>query len=366
MPDMANNDVNDNAVKDLQAEIDKIDFDGGLAPGDVTSAASTQDPPVVKPEASDEPTPEPEPEPKDADPEPEPEPGEADPEPTPQDDDSEEDDKPALPDSHYRAAIRMGMTAEEISELYDASPATAVKAVAKCFEMVNRASQQLGALGRAAQQAQQKPQSGPQPQPQPEPQGSSRVNKLIEKVRDHYDGDDPMAEVLVELLKDRQPQAQPQPQPEPQSQGIPQRTVDEEIAARQQINTFFADEDIKPYEELYGTNSSTLGGWSHLTPGQRANRVEVCERAQMILYGAAAVGDQMGTAEALERAHLEISAPMAEQIVRSRIVSSAKRRERGLTLRPNSDRPPSSTKPGEYDKGQAVDEMKAELKKVFG
>ncbi|NOQ21585.1 MAG: hypothetical protein GQ565_02895 [Candidatus Aegiribacteria sp.] len=320
---------------------------GGMPP------TPTPDPEPKDLEADGEPTPDPEPEP---DSEPESKDGEADPEPT-QDPEPEggEADKPALLDSHYRAALRMGMTSEDVSELYDAAPEVAQKALAKCFEMVNASSRQLGELGRVAQRAQ-----APEPAPAPTPvQPDASIDTLIGKVREHYGADDPMTDVLSMLLRDRQPAPQAQPEP------VAQRSVDEEIAARQQIGTFFAAEDMTAYDDLYGANDSVLGDWSHLTPGQRENRKEVCNRAQMLLYGATAAGMEMGTAEALERAHLEVSAPMAEQIVRSRLIKSVKQRERGVTLEPNGSNPPAQSG-GKYDKTEAVESLAAEMRKVFG
>jgi len=145
---------------------------------------------------------------------------------------------------------------------------------------------------------------------------------------------------------------------------VPTRSVDEEIASRQQIGTFFGSPDLEAYAELYGENESALGGWDHLTPGQKANRVEVCNRAQVILYGAAAAGMEMGTAEALERAHLEVAAPMVERVFRSRITKSAKRREKGVTLRPSGQRP-SERSGGEHNHKESVAEMGQALNAVF-
>lgn len=350
------------AVASLQDEVDKIDFDGGLDSSGESPVASTpaSEAPILK---------------DDVDPTPESGVtgdvdvdgandalgGEGDAASTPGEPTGGEDDKPALIDSHYRAAQRMGMKPEEISELYDSSPELAERTLAKCYEMVNAESERLGKLGIATQKASVAPQPQPQSQPQPDNQ---RVADLVAKVKDHYGNDDPMAEVLTELLRDRQSAPQPQPQ-QRQEPEIPQRTVDEEIAARQQINTFFADPELESYDELYGKNSSALGDWSHLTPGQRANRVETCNRAQLILYGAAAAGMEMGTAEALERAHLEIAAPMAEQIVRTRLVKSAKKREKGVTLVPGGNRP-AAPATGEYDHKQAIDDVGARMKEVFG
>ena len=338
----------------MTAAIDKIDFDGGIALAG-EPATPTPEPDDNEPEADGDPTPDPEPDP-------EPKEEEADPDPDPDDDDEPgEADKPALSDSHYRAAQRMGMTAEEISGLYDASPDLAIKTIARCHEMVNAESKRLGELGRVAQQVQNTPDPVVAPQPA---QPDSKAAELIAKVKDHYGDDNPMAEVLTTLLKDRQPAPQPQPQPVAEPQ-VPVRSVEDEINSRQQIGTFFGSPDLEPYTELYGANESVLGGWDHLTPGQRANRIEVCDRAQLLLYGSAAVGMEMGTAEALERAHFEIASPMAEQVVRSRISKSAKRREKGVTLRPSGQRP-SERSGGEYNKEEATVDMAAKLKDVFG
>jgi len=77
-----------------------------------------------------------------------------------------------------------------------------------------------------------------------------------------------------------------------------------DMATRQQINNFFSAADMAAYDDFYGKTTGQYEDWSHLTPGQKANRIEVCERAQLILDGGAVSGTEMSTAEALERAHL--------------------------------------------------------------
>lgn len=344
------------AAKELAEEIKKIDM---AAADPVDDSTSTPDP---EPEPEGDPE---EPTPEDDEPtsdvgEGDDDPGEGEPEEPTQDDEpeDEEDDKPALPDSHYRAALRMGWTAEEIGELYDKSPEAAKRMVAKCYESVNAASQQLGRLGVLAQKAKQAEQATPAAQPQ----ADDRYAKLINRVKDHYGEDDPTAEVLAELLKDKQQAAQ---QPQAKQDAIPKRTVEEEIAARQQIQTFFSSDEMKAYDELYGSDDTLAGDLSKLTPGQRANRIEVCNRAQLILYGAEAAGMEMSTAEALERAHLEIAAPMAEQIVRTRLAKSARKREKGVTLRPGGKKQAPPKKEG-FNKQQAAEELRSEHDWFFG
>jgi hypothetical protein len=240
---------------------------------------------------------------------------------TPADNDKEPagDEKPAIPDGHYRAAIHMGMTPEEVSALYDADPKLALKTVAKCYEMTNAASKQLGELGQAMRKAKETPAAPAIPA------GESKREKAIKAIKEKY-ADDPIVDVLIELLPEETPAARQQTVSRPETPAPVGRSVDEEIAVRQQISTFFADPDLEAYGDFYGAakgpSGSAVGTWEHLTPGQRANRLAMLERAQLILDGAEATGMKLGAAEAMERAHLEVSAPIAQQIVREKIKTS--------------------------------------------
>jgi len=337
-------------AEELAAEIEKIDFDGGRADAGVTPAASTLAPkeePPAKPAAEPKPTPAEKP----AGEEP------ATPEPKEPETPAEKpaDDKPAIPDSHYRAALHMGWKAEEVGELYDQNPALALKTLAKCYEQVNAASKQLGELGQRARQLREAP-AAPAPAAQP-----SRKEALKKQLKEKYE-DDPLVDVLLELVPDQPQPTRPQAPATPEPVQDRQVEIEREVAVRQQINTFFSADEMGVYGDFYGKVGQT-GAWDTLTPGQRANRVEVCNRAQMILDGAVMTGMQMSAAQALEMAHLAVSAPMAEQFVRERIVKSVQKRAAGVTLKPSGGKPPVSTG---YNKDQAVQEMAAELKKVLG
>lgn len=302
----------------------------------------------MEPAAKSEPTPEPEPEPQDAAPAEETPAATDDPTPEPEAEEPAADEPKAIPDSHYRAALHMGYTPEEIGTLYDANPDLALKTVAKAYETVNAATKQLAELGRQSRQLREQPPQAPA--------APSRREALLKQLKEKYE-DDPIIDVLGELIPDTAP-ARPQPVAQPAYQPP---SVDQEIAVRQQINTFFTADEMDVYGDLYGTTSQA-GDWSNLTPGQKANRIEVCNRAQNILDGAAMTGMQISTAEALERAHLEVAAPMAEQFVRERIIKSAQKRAAGVTLKPSGSKTPAATG---YNKDQAIKEIGAELRKVF-
>lgn len=347
---------NDKAVEELQKTIDSIDFAGGVEPS--TPAAEPKEPaaepaPIPKPEAK------PEPKPQDAAPAPaEPKESAGGEEPaTPESGEPKPADEPkAIPDSHYRAALHMGWKPEDIGELYDKSPEVALKTLAKCYEQVNATSKQLGELGQRARQMREQPPAAPAA-PQP-----SRKEAVMKKLKEKYE-DDPIIDLLGELIPDTVPVPEirgfKSESPAPQAP-----TVDQEIAVRQQINTFFTADEMDVFQDFYGTTSQA-GDWSMLTPGQKANRIEVCNRAQNILDGATMAGMQVSTAEAMERAHLEVTAPIAEQFVRERIVKSAQKRAAGVTLRPSGSKTPAPAA-GQYNKEEAVKEMGAELKKVLG
>jgi len=343
------------AADELRAELDKIDFEGGIAPA---GTAPTPPSEPAKPAAEPEPTPDPEPEgePTTQD-EPEGEPKGQDPaasgDPTP--DEPDEDAAAAIPDNHYRAALHMGMKPEDIASLYDANPDFALKTLAKCHEMVNANSQQLSALGRKAREMQQAPAD---PAAVPAPKEDSFVKRLREKYED-----DPIIDVIAEMRQEntalrQQRQAPAQPQAQTQDQNI-----DQLVAIRQQVNNFFAADEMDAYGDFYGTTSQS-GEWGELDPGQRANRTEVCDRAQLILDGAALAGMQVSVVEALERAHLEVMAPRAEEVVRNRIAQSLKKRSKGVTLKPSGSQTPAASD-GKYNKAEAVNEIGAMMKEIF-
>jgi hypothetical protein len=345
---------NDKAVEELQKTIDSIDFAGGPEPSPTPAAEPKE--PAATPTPTPEPEAKPEPKPQDAAPAPdEPkEPAGKEEPATPESGEPRPADEPkAIPDSHYRAALHMGWKPEDIGELYDKSPEVALKTLAKCYEQVNATSKQLGELGQRARQMREQPAAPAAPQP-------SRKEAVMKKLKEEYE-DNPIIDLLGELIPD---QAQPTPRQAPESPAPQAPTVDQEIAIRQQINTFFTADEMDVFQDFYGATSQA-GDWSLLTPGQRANRIEVCNRAQNILDGATMAGMQVSTAEAMERAHLEVTAPIAEQFVRERIVKSAQKRAAGVTLKPSGSKTPAPAA-GQYNKEEAVKEMGAELKKVLG
>lgn len=268
--------------------------------------------------------------------------------------DTDADDKPAIPDNYYRAAVHQGWEPEDIQELYDANPDLALKTLKKLHEDTNKVSQVFAEKGRlAAQQQQTQIQSQQQPQ-QPVVVQTQQVD--MNKLKEQYENDPfgAMAE-LIKATVGQQQQQQPQQQ-EPQQPTVNQLSIEEQFAAYTDVVNFFKDKSMADYEVLYGTDVNNL------TPGQKANRSAVTETADAIIDGMLLEGKQISNTDALMRAHLIVSAPVAEQVVRNKLVKSAKKREKGMTLRSSKTKSPTpKLKRGEKSTEQRVSEAQARL-----
>lgn len=262
------------------------------------------------------------------------------------------DDAPAIPDGHYRAAIHMGMSADDISALYAKDPGVALKTLAKCHEMVNAASKQLGQLGQARKKlADQPPATDPDP----------LTTRIADLRKD--DPDDPVIDILEELVKTRQ--TAPEPPKETPAVGAGMPSANEVEAVSQQIQSFFKDPSMGVYADFYGRLDGPVIG-DHLTPGQKANRLAMLDRAQMIMEGAELAGVEMSAADAMSYAHLEVTAPIARDVIRKEIVSKVKQRAKGVTLKPSGTKAAPVVRTGGYDKQEHLDAVAGALKETFG
>ena len=313
-----------------------------------------------EPEPTSEPEPKVEPEPTDAG------------EPTPKEPDGqaagegEEPEKPALPDNYFRAAQHQGWTPEEITELYDQNPEQAIKTFGKIYEATNNLSQQFAQMGRTAIELEKRKA---QAQQTPKPQVVEQKPSLdVEKLRKQYE-DDPFG-ATVELMKAMTQKSEPAPQatqvPQTTGEGYGKQTFEEDMAILQQLNQFFGAEDMRAYEEFYGVSKDADGNalydYGLLSPGQRANRQAVVNLADQILAGAELQGTQMSVAQGLELAHLAVTRPMSETVIREKLVSAVKKRGKGVTLKPSGARTsPEGTGGGKKTETQLEIDTEARL-----
>jgi hypothetical protein len=120
----------------------------------------------------------------------------------------------------------------------------------------------------------------------------------------------------------------------------------------QAVNSFFASDDMKNFRDFYGETKSLMA--DDLSPGHAANRQAVINEAVDIFAGAEFLGRDMSIEKALEMAHLKIAAPYLPQVVRRDIMAKAKKRSKGLTLKPSSSKTSAPKGKGEKPTGEQL------------
>ena len=153
-------------------------------------------------------------------------------------------------------------------------------------------------------------------------------------------------------------------QPSGTSQAESLAIARETAALQQQIDGFFLSDEIKAYEDFYGKLEKDATDWKGLTPGQQMNRWTVCDMMDQMMYGAKVQGREMKIDEAMKLAHLSVTEPIREKIIRKELMDKVTKRSKSLSLKPSASAKAESTKP--ETKEQLEDVTKQRLSKIFG
>ncbi len=276
-------------------------------------------------------------------------------------------DVPPLSDAYYRAAIHRGWKPEEIDEQYKANPELTVRTLGNIYEAVNRTSKEFASLGRAA-----KEQATVAVKPEEKPETKSEFKGVdIEQLRKEYPN-----EPIVDLVQTMQEQnkvlfdeaqelkaARPAPVTGQPSDAQVQALNQESAAIEQQIETFFRADELKGYEDFYGTVPKDVTVWDSLTPGQKMNRWTVIEMMDQMIVGARTLGRELKIDETLNLAHLSVTEPIREKVIREGIKAEVTKRGNNLTLKPSGTSQPGDTKP--QTKQELEEATIGRLNKVF-
>jgi len=278
-----------------------------------------------------------------------------------------EGSKKGIPDAYYRAAKHQGWSDDDIAALHKANPALAEKTFAKLYDSTNKLSREFSAIGRAKLQAKKAQPAKTEPTGT-EPKKSEFKKIDIDKLRKDYDND-PIVELVAQMQDqfeqlhsklDKEP-AKTEETPAISEQEL-RAKIQEEAAMEQQIEQFFNADDLKQYKEFYGDLPKNARNWDILSTQQKTNRWEVLQRADEILIGAEAQGREMGIDEALKLAHLIISEPMREKVIRENIKAKVVKRQKSLTLKPTGKMMDNKT--GPLTRDQLVERTKERLSKM--
>lgn len=280
--------------------------------------------------------------------------------------DKKKEEIPPLSDAYYRAAIHRGWKDEDIKDLYKNNPELAIRTFGNIYEEVNRSSKDFAAIGRARKVEQAKVAAGTKVTSEVKPEFKGLD---IEKIKKEYP-DDPIVDVIIaqqeqnKLLFDTVNELK-QTRSAPVMDQPPVITSDPEVAAiQQQIETFFGSDELKDYQDFYGVLEKDAENWDTLTPGQKMNRWTAIEMMDQMMAGASVLGRKMDMDEALRRAHLSVTEPIREKVIREGIKSQVIKRSKSITLKPSNTTQPEGGKPQSQD--DLVERTEARLLKTFG
>lgn len=266
--------------------------------------------------------------------------------PTPDDNegeggDTEEIELPEIPDAYYRSAARYGYKPEDVADMVDKIGIDYVTTMLQnLHQKDNNMTNVFSDLGRKAKEL----GAGAGKPPDLTSGGAGHTvddsTDELDALVDEYGNDHPLVQMykkqgqalndLKESFNDLNSNlALTQDQVSEQEQELEEQT-------RRSVNGFFSGKGMELFSRFYGELKDTAGNWDALSVGQKSNRDKVCEYADQILVGAKMHGDPMSLAEAMERAHMIVSEPIAETITRSKIMKQVEKRHKARVVRPSS------------------------------
>jgi hypothetical protein len=270
----------------------------------------------------------------------------------------QEEAKPELPANFIRSLKAAGYTDAEIQDSLKLQGEKFVLYSSRVHEARNRELARWAEAGRQRQQ--QPPAVTPDKPPQAQPATPTALKPLdITALEKEYGQNQPLIDQLrnvnsaIEKINAIDPVIK---QYEEQSR----RSANEDYGRR--IDSFFLNNDLKPYEDYYGSEI--------VSDEQLQNRMAVVQQADYLMKGAQAHGQRIKVETALELAHDMLTAKVQKKAVQQEIVSTLKKRESGTTLKPASRKESSSPENRDIDKKTGlkktdVSEIKQRLDKIF-
>lgn len=247
------------------------------------------------------------------------------------DDSGTKQDTPvSIPDAFVRAAVHQGMKQDDVDSLIAANPEVALGVLTSCYNSTVNANKEWSALGRVKIQqerevaeARTKVVETPLFTPQE-----------VEKLKADYVDDPAVLKLLANATQPRQQETQRVQQPSDLYQTATARAnAAANSSMDQQVNSFFSDGDMSLYKEFYGELGLSQSV-SDLTNGQREHRLSVLENAEQIMVGMRMRGLDPTVPEVMEKAHLIVTEPIREIVIRDGLKKKAVARQSGISLRP--------------------------------
>lgn len=233
-----------------------------------------------------------------------------------------------IPDALVRAAIHNGWEQADVDALIEEKPELALKTLTSNYNSVTNASKEWSALGRAKIQSERdKVEADTKVVEQPPSLTPAEKEKLIADY-----GTDPVVARLI-ASADQQPSKPAQVQQQQPSDLYNTATARANAAANssvdQRVNSFFGNNNMSLYKEFYGELGLSQSV-NDLSNGQQEHRLNVLDHAECIMTGLRMRGIDATVEEALEKAHLIVTEPIREQVIRDGIKKTAISRKKTL------------------------------------
>jgi hypothetical protein len=264
------------------------------------------------------------------------------------------DDELVIPEQLFRAAQHSEWSTEEITDFWKSNPEVAKKTFEKLHKDMVSINNVYAEHGRAAKELQQRKQTAEQNAVVQKSESKPKSFVDVEKATELY-GEEAGAlfsqlnNALVELTS----RQQPAPANTQRNDGSAEVKQEKSLAVLQQMGQWFADPNLKSYEEFYGKGTDDNGlpiiTNDHLTNEQMKNRENLLDVAADIEAGMALRGGSTSVSDVMSRAHIIVTKDIQTAVIRDDILKKAKKRSKGVTLRPsgNKIKPKEKLKPGE-------------------
>ncbi len=243
------------------------------------------------------------------------------------------DDEPlTLPAQLMQTAVRLGMSEKEVTENFDKNPEFMISALGELHKGENGLSARYAQMGRVIQEKQIAAQKNTSDDDETSPESFVDIKKLKAQ---YEDGDEEMLLIdkvikpLNDALGKLSKQVNSQVQPNSQSAYSQQ----EDHAIHSEINNFFANDDLKQFQEYYGTVKPGEDPRVVLTGAQHKHRLEVCNEGNLIRMGADFAGEKLSISDVLNRAHLQLTEPMRAEVIRESLSAKIKKRGNGISIK---------------------------------
>lgn len=235
---------------------------------------------------------------------------------------------PTFPAAIKRSLLAYGWTEDEVNEAIANDEGGKFLATAtRIHQNRNQEIAAWAAAGRAARPKQEAPAEKGKPQASPHVDDKGLLKPLdVDGLIEKHGNEDFVREVtgpvneMIARINTLLPEL---------ASGVQSIQQSKQDALARQIDQFFGSNELKPYAELYGTDSANL------EDSQLETRNKVLELADALIYGAAQQGRTLTAAEAMSLAHDSVSSGHKTQAVRKEMKTKVQARGKGITLRPS-------------------------------